>query len=109
VVYAAAPTVAQSFTVRSVDAQTNQSFGAVNAGSASSPISVSLSFNTAAILGSVSVLTQGASGLDFANAGTENCVAGTSYNAGSSCTVNVTFTPTSAGSRYGAVVLKDGA
>jgi DNA-binding beta-propeller fold protein YncE len=109
VVYAAAPTVAQSFTIQSVDAQTSQSFGAVNAGSASSPISVSLSFNTAAILGSASVLTQGASGLDFANAGTGNCMAGTSYNAGSSCVVNVTFTPTSAGSRYGAVVLKDGA
>jgi hypothetical protein len=68
---------------------------------------VTLTVNTAGTLGAISVLTQGATALDFGNAGSGNCVAGTSYSAGSSCQVNVTFTPTLAGSRYGAVVLID--
>ena len=32
----------------------------------------------------------------------------TNYNGGASCTINVTFMPKFAGSRYGAVVLQDG-
>ncbi|MGA2890184.1 MAG: choice-of-anchor D domain-containing protein [Terracidiphilus sp.] len=108
VVYAAAPTVTQSFTVQSANPLTGTSFGVVSIGSTSSAITVSLTFNTVATLGSVSVLTQGATGLDFANAGAGSCTTGTSYNVSSSCTVNVTFTPTFAGGRYGAVVLEDG-
>ncbi|MGD0904417.1 MAG: choice-of-anchor D domain-containing protein, partial [Terracidiphilus sp.] len=106
--YAAAPMVTQSFTVEYANPLTGTNFGTVNIGSASSAIAVPITFNTAATLGSVSVLTQGATGLDFANAGAGTCTAGTSYNAGGSCTVNVTFTPTLAGTRYGAVALADG-
>jgi sugar lactone lactonase YvrE len=43
------------------------------------------------------VVTQGISGLDFTDAGGDNC-------SGSSCTVNVTFQPKSAGPHYGAIV-----
>jgi len=65
-------------------------------------------FDTAGTLGSTAVLTQGASGLDFANAGTGTCKAGTAYTAGETCTVNVSFTPKFAGTRYGAAELLDG-
>ena len=58
-------------------------------------------------LGSISVTTQGISGLDFANAGTGTCKANTTYGAGQSCTVNVTFKPRFAGARYGAVAMQD--
>jgi sugar lactone lactonase YvrE len=108
VVYAAAPMVTQSFIVESANPQTSTSFGTVNIGSAGSVLAVPITFNTAATLGSASVLTQGAAGLDFVNAGTGSCTAGTSYNAGANCSVNVTFTPAFAGTRYGAVVLEDG-
>jgi DNA-binding beta-propeller fold protein YncE len=100
--------VTQSFTVEYANPLTSTNFGTVNIGSASSAIAVPITFNTAATLESVSVLTQGATGLDFANAGAGSCAAGTSYNAGDSCTVNVTFTPMLAGTRYGAVALEDG-
>jgi hypothetical protein len=54
------------------------------------------------------VLTQGAAGLDFADAGTGTCKANTAYIYGSICTVNVIFTPKFAGTRHGAAVLNDG-
>ncbi|MGA9669514.1 MAG: choice-of-anchor D domain-containing protein [Terracidiphilus sp.] len=107
-VYAAAPTVAQSFTVLSAPPPMSTNFGTMNIGSTSSPTSVPVNFNTAATLSSVSAVTQGASGLDFAYAGTGTCSVGTNYNAGDSCTVNATFTPAFAGTRYGAVLLADG-
>ena len=108
VIYAAAPMVSQSFMVEYANPLTGTSFGTVNIGSASSAIAVPLTFNTAATLGSVLVLTQGVTGLDFANAGAGTCAVGTDYNGGANCTVNVAFTPKFAGSRYGAVVLQDG-
>jgi large repetitive protein len=84
------------------------SFGSVNIGSASAqPISMIFTLDTAGTLGGTAVLTQGATGQDFTDAGSDTCVAGTAYTAGESCTINVTFTPKFAGSRYGAVVLND--
>src|ERR1700728_657016 len=84
-------------------------FGSVNVGSTSAaPISITLTFETAETLGSIAVVTQGATGLDFTNAGGGSCTAGTAYAAGNTCTVNVSFTPKFAGSRYGAAKLLDG-
>ena len=57
------------------------------------------------------VVTQGASGLDFADAGTGTCDTngtGHTYSAGDTCSVNVTLTPKYAGPRYGAVQLLNG-
>jgi DNA-binding beta-propeller fold protein YncE len=108
VTFAPAPLVTQSFTVESVSPLSAVNFGSVNIGSTGAPVAVTLTFSAAATLGGVSVLTQGASGLDFAYAGAGTCTAGTSYNAGDSCTVNATFAPTLPGDRYGAVVLSDG-
>lgn len=82
-------------------------FATENIGSQSAPQTLTFTFNTAATLGSLSVLTQGAAGLDFANAGKGTCAANTGYSASQTCTVNVIFTPRFAGTRYGAVVLYD--
>jgi sugar lactone lactonase YvrE len=94
-----------------IHAQTasNGKFGSVNVGSTSAtPISITFTFVAAETLGSTAVVTQGATGLDFANAGTGTCKAGTAYTAGETCTVNVSFTPKFAGTRYGAAALLDG-
>ncbi len=58
-------------------------------------------------VGTISVVTQGATGLDFTNAGSGTCTART-YAESASCTVNVTFTPAHPGPRYGAVEVLDG-
>jgi sugar lactone lactonase YvrE len=89
-------------------------FGAANVNS-SSPQIVSLffKFDTAGKIGSPAVLAEGVAGLDFANYGSVNaspvCTAGTTYSAGAVCPVDVAFTPTFAGFRPGAVVLRDSA
>jgi sugar lactone lactonase YvrE len=77
-------------------------------GTQSPAIPVTLTFNAAGTLSSTAVLTQGATGLDFANAGAGTCTVNTAYSAGQTCTVNVTFTPRFAGIREGAIVLEDG-
>ncbi len=83
-------------------------FGSVNIGSASpQPISMTFTFDTAGTLGSTAVLTQGATGLDFADAGSDTCTVNTEYSAGQTCAISVTFTPRSAGIRTGAAVLYD--
>jgi len=86
-------------------AQTN--FGPVNIGK-SAQSTVTLTLQGAGMLGSISVVTEGVTGLDFANAGTGTCAAGASYKAGQTCTVDVTFKPAYAGARYGAALLLDG-
>jgi len=81
------------------------SIGALSVGTTSSPITVTATFPSAQTLGSISVLTQGVPDLDFINAGGGTCTVGTAYAQGATCTVKVTFTPSYAGPRYGAVVL----
>src|SRR5437016_6070532 len=76
----------------------------------STPCSATLTLNydvTAdGTLGSApTVVTQGASNLDFTLAGGSTCMG--DVTAGSSCTVNVTFTPRAPGLRTGAVELAD--
>ncbi len=82
--------------------------GSAAIGSSSSATAVTVTLTASATLGSVSVVTQGTTGLDFSNAGAGTCATGTGYSSGDSCTVNVTFKPLSAGARFGAVVLLDG-
>ncbi|HEY1255635.1 MAG TPA: choice-of-anchor D domain-containing protein, partial [Terracidiphilus sp.] len=82
-------------------------FGNINIGTTSPVISLVLTFATSDTLASTSVLTQGAVGLDFSDAGSDTCTANTAYTAGQTCTVNVTFTPRFAGTRLGAVILQD--
>src|ERR1700722_7320529 len=49
----------------------------------------------------------GSPNLDFADAGGDSCAINQSYAANATCTVNVSFVPRFAGTRYGAVVLSD--
>jgi len=88
-------------------AGTAVSFGSVNVGS-STTATVTVAFLSAGTLGSISVLTQGATGQDFTNAGGGTCATGNAYAGGSACTVIVAFTPKYSGTRYGAVQLEDG-
>jgi streptogramin lyase len=82
-------------------------FGTINIGNASPAVTLTFTFSTADTLGSIAVLTQGATALDFANAGTGTCTAGTSYSAGVTCSINAIFTPVLTGTRNGAVILAD--
>jgi hypothetical protein len=77
-------------------------------GSTSSPVTVTFTFQSPGTMTAPKVLTIGATGLDFTDAGTGTCSTnGTAhvYAAGDTCTVNVVFQPTAVGYRYGAVVL----
>jgi DNA-binding beta-propeller fold protein YncE len=91
----------------------NANFGGVDIGSPSAtPMTVTFTLPGTpgnGILAVPLVLTQGAAGLDFTDAGTGSCTAGTMYSGAITCTVGVTFTPKYAGTRYGAVVLTDSA
>lgn len=91
-----------------VTAPATTNFGPINIGSTSPVSSLVFTIEAAGTLGSVAVLTQGATGLDFADAGSDTCAANKAYTAGQTCTVNVTFTPRAPGTRLGAVVLEDG-
>ena len=94
-------------TIASFAADAQTSFGSVAVGS-SAASSVTITIPSAVTLSSISVLTQGAAGLDFTNFGAGTCSSGTSYAAGQTCTVEVAFKPQYPGGRYGVVLLKDG-
>jgi sugar lactone lactonase YvrE len=82
-------------------------FGAVNVASTSTALSLQFTFDTGGTGVGAVVLTQGAAGLDFTDAG-GTCTTngpGHSYNSGDTCTVNVIFTPKRAWTRYGAATL----
>jgi sugar lactone lactonase YvrE len=81
--------------------------GSVNVGSTGTG-TVTFTFSGSTTVASVSVVTQGVTGLDF-TAGTQTtgaCTA-TTYAASATCTVVVNFTPQAAGLRLGAVLLLD--
>ncbi len=80
------------------------SFGPVPVGTPAPTQTLTYNFTSQTTLTSVDVLTAGAAGLDYTNAGTGTCAAGV-YNAGQSCTVAVEFNPTAPGARAGAVTL----
>jgi DNA-binding beta-propeller fold protein YncE len=83
-------------------------FGTVAIGQTTAAIPLTFTFDSAGSIGSPAALTRGATGLDFALDSGGSCSAGTSFNVGDTCTLNVTFTPKYPGLRYGAAVLKDG-
>jgi sugar lactone lactonase YvrE len=83
--------------------------GQVNLGSTSGAVSMIFEFGgVGGSFASTAFLTQGTPGLDFADAGTGNCLPGNSYDGGNNCTVDVRMTPAAPGSRMGAVELLDG-
>jgi sugar lactone lactonase YvrE len=76
--------------------------GAVSGTTLTLPITIAYN----ATFGSVQAFTQGTAGLDFTVAST-TCVSGTTNNG--PCTVNITFLPTAAGLRRGAMVIYNNA
>jgi sugar lactone lactonase YvrE len=86
-------------------------FGSEPIAQTTAPISLTLSFTSygTGTIGSIQALTHGAPNLDFALAPGGSCAVGSTYTATTTCTVNATFTPTLAGYRKGAVVIKDNA
>jgi hypothetical protein len=90
-------------------AQTAVNLGTINVGStSSSPTSITFDFTAPVSVGSTAVVTQGAQGLDFIDAGGGTCDTNGGnhvYKAGDTCTVNVTFAPNYPGARNGAVNL----
>lgn len=76
-------------------------------GAVGSAVTIEVTFDVPGNLGSANVLTQGEAGLDFVDSQTGTCKPNTHYSAGDSCTIGVHFVPQSAGTRYGAAVLKD--
>ncbi len=83
-------------------------FGPVNVSSAAGPVSMLFQFyggaGTLSLTGT-QVLTGGATGLDYTDAGSGNCSTSTSYSAGDFCWVNVDFSPQYPGTRMGATQL----
>jgi hypothetical protein len=77
-------------------------------GTASGTQTATILFSNSFTLGSISVVTQGATGLDFNYASGGTCTAGAAYTSGQMCTVNFTFTPIAPGQRMGAIVIADG-
>ena len=105
--FAAAPSVRNTITVTAAASSYVAPSTAVAATSATQTATVT--FTTAGTLGSINVVTQGATGLDFAYVagGTNACATGTTYAAGNACTVQYTFSPKSAGLRLGGISLTD--
>jgi hypothetical protein len=73
-----------------------------------SPIQTAvITFSGSFTLGSISVVTQGATGLDFNVASGGTCIAGNAYTSSSTCTVNYAFAPKAPGQRLGAILIYD--
>jgi hypothetical protein len=83
-------------------------FGSQAIGSISAAQTLNFSIPASTTIGSIGILTQGTSGLDFADGGSSTCTA-TTYSSTTSCVVNVTFKPAVAGLRSCAVVFFSGA
>ncbi len=82
---------------------TNQSFGSQPVDSASAVKTLNFSIKAGTSVGSIALVTTGIENLDFTNAGGGTCAA-QDYTSTATCTVKVTFKPTYAGPRKGAVV-----
>jgi hypothetical protein len=82
--------------------------GTVKVGKASATGTVTFTFDTGGTLDSsqpFKVVTQGAANLDFVNAAGSTCNGTTTYTAGETCQVGVSFHPKYPGPRFGAVLL----
>ena len=83
-------------------------FGQVPVGTTSGSGTMLFGFLASTKIDAPAVYTQGITGLDFAAASGGTCNTTTTYTAGQSCTVNVTFKPLAPGARMGVVELTSG-
>ena len=103
--YAASPPVTQTVTV--YVPPSGASAPTTDVGSTSPTQTVTLTITTAGTLSTVRVVTQGASGLDYALVSGGTCSSTTAYTLGQTCTVQYSFAPKAPGRRLGAVTLLD--
>ena len=82
-------------------------FGSLPIGQTSAVSTLTLTFGASATIDSITAMTQGSPGFDFAVAPGGTCTVGTSFASGQTCTVNATFTPKFAGERNGGIVVQD--
>ncbi len=84
------------------------SFGTVAVGA--TPSTISLPFNVLAgtTVQSVSFMTGTAQNLDFKDAGSDTCTVPHTFSSNTTCTINISFTPTAPGVRAGALIFADG-
>jgi hypothetical protein len=85
-------------------APTSVNFGTVPLGQTSAAQTVTVNFSQSGQIKAVKAVLNGSTGLDFSETG-GTCQAGSTYQAGQSCTVQATFTPLAPGVRNGAIVL----
>jgi DNA-binding beta-propeller fold protein YncE len=102
--YAAAATVSVSVVVNA--SASSYTAPTEPVGNTSATQTASVTFTTAGTLGSINVVTKGATNLDFNSVGGGTCATGTAYTAGQACTVEYSFKPLYPGAREGAVVLQ---
>ena len=79
-------------------------FGSVAVGSTGSAVPFSFTVAGGTTISSISVMTMGATGQDFAEASGSTCAA-QAYSATTSCTINITVSPAAAGLRMGGLLI----
>jgi len=85
----------------------SENFGSQPIGAASQATAINFSISSGTKVGSIAVLTTGVANLDFMSGSSNTCAAQT-YASGTTCAINVSFTPLAAGLRIGAVVFYSG-
>jgi len=80
-------------------------FGHVQLGNAGTSITIPFDVGMGVTLSSIGVYTSGTPNLDFTIANDSTCVTGSAYGSNTDCTIDVTFSPTAAGLRRGALVV----
>jgi hypothetical protein len=87
-------------------AQTSVNFGTVPVGQTTPAQTVTLNFSQSGQIKAIKAELQGSTGLDYAATG-GSCQAGSTYQAGQSCTVQASFRPLTPGVRNGAIVIQN--
>ncbi len=80
-------------------------FGVTAVGTPSPVQTVTAIFNSPQVLAGIRYAAGTSASTEISNAGTGSCAIGQSYAPGSTCTINLVFTPQALGARRGAVVL----
>ncbi|SNT42672.1 SMP-30/Gluconolaconase/LRE-like region-containing protein [Granulicella rosea] len=80
-------------------------YSATAVGTASAAQTVTAVFNSTQVLSGIRYAAGAGISTEIVNAGTGSCAIGQSYAPGSTCTINLSFTPQGIGARNGAVIL----
>lgn len=87
-------------------APTSVNFGTVPLGQTTPAQTITVNFSQSGQIKAVKAVLNGSSGFDFNETG-GTCQAGSTYQAGQSCTVQASFTPLAPGVRNGAIVIQN--